>query len=351
MKCYSTLQALVCSFILLFSSACSPEQECVEIDVEIVVTDTRSGRDEGSARVQANFGGIYNYKWDRGLTISKIEGLPPGRYCVTVTSSETPECETILCEEVEAYDAIGNQDVDDGQTKILFIGNSHTFYNDLPATVENIVSKSKLPQPIVIKQSVKGGWRFENHAEDIETTETIRSSNWDYVVLQENAGYASVNQDQAENVIYPFAEKLYDQIIDNNPKTQIILYMTHAYEEGIENCVTNPDRCTYELMQNEIRRNYLHINGLIESKIAPAGILWKMIRAKELDIDLFHDDTTHPSPEGSQVSAAVVATIISGEPLKASYLDSRVFMLSESTLVKELINNALFEGKPDWKTF
>jgi len=339
MNISTLLKTIVNAFVLISICACTPEQECVEIDVEIVVTDTRAGRNEGSARVQANFGGTYNYEWDTGLTLSRIDGLKEGEYCVTVTAAITPECETVLCGEVKLNDPIGNQSVDDGMTKILFIGNSHTYYHDLPETVGTILNKSNLPKPIILKNSTRGGWRFQNHAEDIETTATIRSSNWDYVVLQENAGVASISQEEAETLMYPFAETLHDQIIDNNPETQVILYMTHAYEEGLDNCATDPNNCTYEMTQNEIRRNYLYLSELIDSKVAPAGIMWKMILAKELGIDLFDTDKIHPSPEGSQVSAAVVATTISRELLEANYLDRRIFSLAESETIIRIINN------------
>ena len=331
--------------------ACTSDPVCVDLDVEIVVTDTRTDRNEGSARVKANFGGVYNYKWDTGRTTSRIEDLGPGNYCATVTSSEFPECETVLCGDVKSIDAIGSQSLDDGQTKILFLGNSHTFYNDLPTTVKGILENTNLDQPIIIKSSASGGWRLENHAEDLETTNVIRSSNWDYVVLQENAGVASLSQIAAADNIYPHAEKLYGQISDNNPDTKVILYLTHAYKDGIEDCDTEPTVCTYELMQNEIRRNYLYINELIKSEVAPAGIIWKMIFAVEGSIDLFDGDKIHPSPEGSQVSAATIAAVISKELLEANHIDYSIIGFNESKLVVDIINKALLSGEPYWRTF
>ncbi len=336
---------------LLILNSCESVPECNTPNVELEVTDTRSGRSEGVIEMTSDLGINYNYAWDGGGVDVSIDGLAPGRYCVTITQVDSPDCQTTICQEVQSKEDVGGKDLDDGTTKILFIGNSHTFYNNLPTTVSRILDDSKLPKPIIVKNITPGGWRFEQHAEDQRTIEMIKSDNWDFVVLQENASYASYVKRRAEELVYPFAENLFDQVIDNNPDTEIILYMTHAYEDGLDDCESNPTGCSYELMQNEIRRNYLHMGKLIESQIAPAGILWKIILSKNESLNLFADDKIHPSREGSQVSAATVATIISKERLTAEELDSLLFDQSESILITDIINQALFDGDPDWKSF
>lgn len=94
-NCISVLQ-----LSLIIYTSCSETIECGTIDEELVTTDTRTTRTEGTARVVANFGGIYNYNWNNGRTILQIENLEAGNYCVTISTALQPECETVLYKEV-----------------------------------------------------------------------------------------------------------------------------------------------------------------------------------------------------------------------------------------------------------
>ena len=56
---------------------------------------------------------------------------------------------------------VGAQETGDKELKILFIGNSYTFYNSLDKTVGDMLTVSGVPTKTV--RSLPGGWSFERH--------------------------------------------------------------------------------------------------------------------------------------------------------------------------------------------
>ena len=240
--------------------------------------------------------------------------------------------------------------LDDGILKILFIGNSHTYYNSLPTTVSNLLDNKITDQEILVMSSTGGGLGLEDHATLSSTNTSIESDNWDYVVLQENGAFATYSLTEAQEKIYPFARDLKKKIKDNHADTKIVLYMTHGYKNGGSWCDDNPLVCTYELMQTEIRRNYLKMEELLEAEIAPAGMMWWFIK-NDIDIDLWDVDEFHPNPLGSYVSALTIASHISAAFIEDEDLEASDFENEDAIKIKQIINSALFSNFPDWRTY
>ena len=70
--------------------------------------------------------------------------------------------------------------------RILFIGNSHTYYNDMPAMVRRrFVEEDGLDCEVTM--IAHGGWFLAQHVEEPDVSFNIRHGHYDYVVLQEHA--------------------------------------------------------------------------------------------------------------------------------------------------------------------
>ena len=83
-----------------------------------------------------------------------------------------------------------------GKPKILFIGNSYTYFNDMPEMVKSIADSKG--DSIIVSESTHGGWSTFQLLEYQPTLNAIHSENWDYVILQEG-GYLEVVKDFVEN--------------------------------------------------------------------------------------------------------------------------------------------------------
>ena len=69
--------------------------------------------------------------------------------------------------------------------KILFIGNSYTFVNDLPQICVGVAASAG--DVISFDSYAPGGYSLQQHALDNNTVNKIKQGDWDYVVLQEQS--------------------------------------------------------------------------------------------------------------------------------------------------------------------
>jgi len=334
--------------LIICVSSCENE-ECIIEQAEIIGSNTPEGKAMGSLDLQNVDGNIYQFEWSTGFNGRKIEELAAGQYCVTISEQEG-SCQLELCETVESFTPEGSLSVDDGILKILFIGNSHTFFFDLPKIVERMLQIDDPNLTTEVESEIVGGYTWKDHVDSGSAENLIYRTNWDYVVLQENAGVAGFTQAEARDEIYPFALELSELIIENNKATKIILYMTHAYKNGSERCDTNPNVCDYVSMQKEIRRNYIFVSSLFPSEIAPAGMMWNIISDK-LGINFHNDDGIHPNEKGSQISAATIASTINNKRLQTNQIDQTLFPNSDIDTLIEIINASLFDKSPDWREY
>ncbi len=202
----------------------------------------------------------------------------------------TPEVEHIPTETPES----------DQTLKVLFVGNSYTFYNNLPEMFEKLMVSGGYE--IVVEQSTFGGWSLSNHAFSSETTEKIANSDWDYVILQEQSVVTN-----PEIGMYPAIRELNAQVDDIGAES--ILFMTWGRRDGLES-TGYPD---YESMQTQIRENYQTIAGELDLTIAPVGLAWQYALAENPGLQLWDADGSHPSKEGTYLAAVVFYAVLTRE--------------------------------------
>jgi len=168
------------------------------------------------------------------------------------------------------------------ETRILFIGNSFTYVNDLPAVL-NTLAIAGGQKPLVVAKETPGGCSFEKHWKDGKALKAIQSRKWDYVVLQE------VSQGPVQNkaTMFEYARKLNEPIIAQGAKT--VLYMTWSWPK--------PDN------QPVITAAYQELAKELKAQLVPAGIAWDMTLKEHPEIGLFANDKHHPSPAGTYLVA------------------------------------------------
>lgn len=180
---------------------------------------------------------------------------------------------------------------------ILFVGNSYTYFNNLPQMVSIISDSTKTK--LITKKSTIGGARLSEHwlgERGLNTKKMIRDGEFDIVVLQEYSMGAIDEPDNTKKYLKLFS----DYIRENNAKPYF--YLTWAREKAPQ-------------YQDTI--NAIFMEASVENKavIVPAGQAWT--RAKELrpTIELYDPDGSHPSELGTFLSACVfVATLTNETP-------------------------------------
>ncbi|MEI6576407.1 MAG: DUF4886 domain-containing protein [Bacteroidota bacterium] len=191
-------------------------------------------------------------------------------------------------------------------TRILFIGNSLTFVNDLPTMFKSLAVAGG--HEVVTDASVFGGYTFQMHFVDVQTTQKIQQGNWDYVVLQEQSQIPSISS-YLPTEFYPYGVKLDSLIHVYNPAAKTVLFLTFAHKNGDEGILGVGGYDTYWLMQGRLRESYLHLADSIHAMVAPVGCAWREVRLADSTVELY-GDPVHPSVAGTYLASCVFYTTL-----------------------------------------
>ncbi|MFZ4412243.1 MAG: DUF4886 domain-containing protein [Bacteroidales bacterium] len=235
--------------------------------------------------------------------------------------------------------------------KVLFIGNSFTFANDLPLTFSQLATKAG--KRVLVDNSTFGGYTLEMHFQNATTIQKIYSQKWDYVVLQEQSQIPSFIPDR-ETMMYPFAVSLDSVIHDNSPCSRTLFFMTWAHKFGDQGLPVGSD--TYEDMQQRLRSGYMTIADSLNAAVAPCGWAWRQLRQNYPNLELYSGDNYHPNENGTYLAACTFyASIFTQSAVGINYTgnvlasDALVFQSTASQIVLDslaLWNIGLYNPNP-----
>lgn len=193
-------------------------------------------------------------------------------------------------------------------SRVLFIGNSYTYSNDLPNMVRQLALS--MGDTLETQMVAPGGFTFEGHSSNSATLAAIDQGNWDHVVLQEQSQRPAFSPGQVAQQVLPFAAQLVDRIRMNSPCAEPLFLMTWGRENGDQqNCAVYPPVCTYEGMQQRLWESYVLMAQQNDAHCAPAGSVWRSYRAAHPDAALYTDGS-HPNVLGSFIAATTLYTSI-----------------------------------------
>ena len=172
--------------------------------------------------------------------------------------------------------------------RILFIGNSHTYYNDMPLMVQQRFLE--IGYDCEVTMIAHGGWYLSQHVEEPDVRFNIRYGHYDYVVLQEHA--------------HPFGpvEQFHDAAVEltqwiKDAGSTPIIYMTWAKK----------DEPQEQQRMTDAHRNIAEETG---SLLAPVGQEWWIYKENHPELDMYAEDGRHASPAGSDFAAKMITTTI-----------------------------------------
>ncbi len=175
----------------------------------------------------------------------------------------------------------------DEQKRVLFVGNSYTYFWNLPQLVTAMAESQD--QKIYTQQSTSGGVNWKQHWDgdkELKTQELIKNGDWDIVVLQNHSLSTVKNQDE----FFEYGKKLISLVKSSGAKP--LLYVTWSRE-------ANP------LMQKEINADYFKLAEETASDVLAVGSAWAEAGKLKPELELYHPDGSHPSPYGSYLTAAL----------------------------------------------
>ncbi len=176
--------------------------------------------------------------------------------------------------------------------KVLFIGNSHTYYNDMPEIFAEMCRQKGIDCHVAML--AHGGWKLSQHVQEPDVRFNILYGNYDYVIMQDHA-HPFLGKEE----LCPAVKKLNEWIKDSGAVP--VLYMTWEQKENGE-------------QQPVMSAAYRETARETGSLLAPVGDIWWEKLRENPDLPLFGPDGQHATEKGSRLAAEILLqTILDGQ--------------------------------------
>jgi hypothetical protein len=185
--------------------------------------------------------------------------------------------------------------------KILFVGNSLSFFNEGVEThVKKLAASADPPIELEVESAQESAATIEYYWEYYGIPDLIRDGDYDVVVIQSDL------PETTEETFKDYAKR-FDALIDELD-TELILFMGWDYE-----------RLGW-ISQEEINRIHDEVAEELDIKIAPVGQAMEYVEQQHPEIALLSSDAEHPTVHGTYLAAITIySTLFDRSPVGLSY--------------------------------
>jgi hypothetical protein len=180
------------------------------------------------------------------------------------------------------------------QLKVLFVGNSFTFYNNLPQVVSYMADSTAIK--LQTQKSTVGGAFLSEHWQGkrgLKTKKMIQEGKYDVVIIQENSMGAIDSPDSLMKYTKLFADLI------RSTGAKPYLYQVWARQRVPQ-------------YHTELNAVYEKVAREANISLIPIGKAWNTARTYRPTAPLFDADGIHPSNMGTFMTAAVIVGHICG---------------------------------------
>ena len=175
--------------------------------------------------------------------------------------------------------------------RVLLVGNSYTFFNDMPDMLAQLAQSSG--KPLTTEMVVAGGYTLERHWRETRALEAVDAGAWDCVALQEQSLRPIQAPDRMREYVLRFATRI------EAVGARAALYLTWARRSRPET-------------QSGITKAYLNAAREAGAIVVPVGPAWEAALAAMPGLVLHKPDDSHPNPIGSYLGACVFLAVLTG---------------------------------------
>lgn len=178
--------------------------------------------------------------------------------------------------------------------RVLFVGNSLTYYNDMPSMVSRLAAGDAGARPLYAVSFTGPGWSLQRSARDAKLRQLLEEVNWDALVLQEHSELASSGPSEVGAYSVPHAMLLQHLAAARGARTIVFMSWSQRYVDDLGDQLDVP--------------------------VAPFGTAWSEALWRRPGIDLLADDGRHPNKAGSYLAANVLYRTLTGRsPTRSSF--------------------------------
>ena len=208
--------------------------------------------------------------------------------------------------------------------KVLFIGNSYVYYNNL-AQLISLISDSMDTKLICTKSTIGSATLGQhwNELRGLKTRQLLAKHKYDIVVIQDNSMWPIEHKDS----VFLYGDLFCKAIKKTGAKT--FIYNTWARQKTPET-------------QSIINEVYSKLAANNKATLVPVGDSWKLALQIKPNVDLFNADGSHPSNLGTFLIALnfikkITGTLPSKYATVYNYFDKdgetfRIMQLTDSDI-------------------
>ncbi len=176
--------------------------------------------------------------------------------------------------------------------KVLFVGNSLTYYHDMPAIMIGLIQQEQPDRPLKVAMVTGPGASLHDHYRSGKLKEVLQEHGpWDWVVLQEKGGLPLAQPEEVQRDTLLLAT----QVRESGARPILYVdWMNPPISEG-----------------NEV--GYHAIASQLRIDVVPVGDIWHVMREELPHCKLLRADGIHPNFVGSYVVAYACASTFLGK--------------------------------------
>ncbi len=238
--------------------------------------------------------------------------------------------------------------------RVLFLGNSLVYYNDMPTMFEMLAKSAGYE--IDVESVTKGSATMSLFADkntDIGAAAyaKLTGENWDYVIIEPSRRITPFENTVLEAEIA--AAKVLTGLA-NDAGAETLLYTVWGNNDGSLTVyeATTGSATTSKRTESISRVKHSEFMRLASEKVSEAiggakiidsGYAFENLIASNPEINLYHSDLKHPSPEGSYLAACTIFSTIYGKKTQGNKYTANLATaetlqgVSDETVINKLV--------------
>lgn len=175
--------------------------------------------------------------------------------------------------------------------RVLFVGNSLTYANDLPAMVATLARTAG--KPMHIESVALPDFGLEEHWQQGDARKAIARGGWTFVVLQQGPSALP----ESRRILIDYVRRFDKEIKASGAKTALYMVWPSQQRRGDFSGVSQ----SYQAASSEVG-----------ATLMPVGDAWREAWAADSKLALYGPDGFHPSPMGTYLAALVIYRQLTG---------------------------------------
>jgi hypothetical protein len=180
------------------------------------------------------------------------------------------------------------------ELRVLFIGNSLTYTNDLPGIVQALAEATGKGR-LVYEMVAFPNYSLEDHWNQGDARRKIAAGKWNFVVLQQ--GPSALPESRV--LLVEYTRRFAKEIRSSGAKPA--LYMVWPSQDRQRDF-------------DGVRDSYAHAAEEVDGAFFPAGEAWRAAWRHKPELALYSQDGLHPSLLGSYLAAMVIYQQLYNQP-------------------------------------